>query len=171
MNSKLSSILCIYTIILIKSVCLSQLTNCRSQFLLDRLGRCLKLFVSTESTSCHEFASQFGLEFVYMRKTLKTSEKPGHQCQCLFQWPATSHCHQRSGPSRLGATDPLNSDNLNDGGVCVGVCTHSRWCVRMHLQARARLGLVRNNFADCGPGLGLTFPDLGRAYSESLVLT
>ena len=27
------------------------LSNCRSQFMLDRLGRCLKLFVSTESTS------------------------------------------------------------------------------------------------------------------------
>ncbi len=30
-------------------------------------------------------------------------------------------------------------------------------------------GLVNNNFAGCGPGLGLTFPGLGRAraYSES----
>ena len=46
-----------------KSVCLSMLANCRSQFLLDRLGRCLKLFVSTDSTSCHECASQFGLAF------------------------------------------------------------------------------------------------------------
>ena len=53
-------------------VCLSQLVNCRSQFLLDRLGRCLKLFVSTESTSCHEFASQFGLDILYMQKTPKT---------------------------------------------------------------------------------------------------
>ena len=85
----------IYTIILL-------LANGRSQFLLDRLGRCLKLFVSTESTSCHEFASQFGLEFFYKRKTLKTSGKPGHQCQCLCQWPATSYSRQRSGPSRLG---------------------------------------------------------------------
>ena len=50
------------------SVCLSQLANCRLQFLLDRLGRCLKLFVSTDSTSCHEFASQFSLAiFLYMK--------------------------------------------------------------------------------------------------------
>ena len=28
-------------------------------------------------------------------------------------------------------------------------------------------GLVSNSFAGCGPGLGLTFPGLGRAYSES----
>ena len=44
-----------YTIILLKSFAVSKL-----QFLLDRLGRCLKLFVSTDSTSSHEFASQFG---------------------------------------------------------------------------------------------------------------
>ena len=31
----------IYTIILLKSVCLSVFANCRSQFLLDRLGRCI----------------------------------------------------------------------------------------------------------------------------------
>ena len=61
----------IYTIILLillKYVCLSVLANGRSQFLLDHLGRCLKLFVSTESTSCHEFVSQFGLEFFLSEK-------------------------------------------------------------------------------------------------------
>ena len=31
------------------NVCLSMLANCRSQFLLDRLGRCLNLLVSTDS--------------------------------------------------------------------------------------------------------------------------
>ena len=38
-----------------------------------------------------------------------------------------------------------------------------------NLQARAGPGLVSNNFAGCGPGLGLTYPGLGRAraYSES----
>ena len=67
----------IYTIILLKSVCLSMLANCRSQFLLDRLGRCLKLFVSTDSTSSHEFVSQFGLAFFYTRKnTQKLSQRP-----------------------------------------------------------------------------------------------
>ena len=46
------------------------LANCRSQFLLDRLGRCLKLFVSTGSTSCHELVSQFGLDFfIYAKNT------------------------------------------------------------------------------------------------------
>ena len=33
--------LVIYTIILLKSVCQSAFANCRSRFLLDRLGRCL----------------------------------------------------------------------------------------------------------------------------------
>ncbi len=62
----------VYTIILLKSVCLSQLANCRSEFLLDRLGRYRKLFVSTESTSCLEFISLFGIAFFCMRKTPKT---------------------------------------------------------------------------------------------------
>ena len=47
------------------------LAKCRSQFLLVRLGRCLKLFVSTDSTSSYQFASPFGLAFFYMRKTPK----------------------------------------------------------------------------------------------------
>ena len=45
--------------------------DCRSQFLLDRLGRCLKLIVSYRGTSSHEFASQFGLEFFIREKTPK----------------------------------------------------------------------------------------------------
>ena len=56
------------------SVCRLQLANCRSTFLPDRLGRSLKLFVSTESTSCHDFASQFGLEmFIIGEKTKQKS--------------------------------------------------------------------------------------------------
>ena len=47
---------------------LSTFENSRSQFLLDRLGRCLKLIVSSRGTSCHEFASRFGLELFYTRK-------------------------------------------------------------------------------------------------------
>ena len=67
-----------------------------------------------------------------MRKTLKTLEtgsrsQPGRQCQCLFQWPATSYCHQRSGPSRLAGTDPSNSDTVT------AVCVLGEW-------ARARAG-------------------------------
>ena len=62
-------------------VCLSVLATCRSQFLLDRLGRCLKLIVCSQGTSCHEFASQFGLEFFYTQK----KPKPDSPACCLFQ--------------------------------------------------------------------------------------
>ena len=63
----------ICTIISLKSVSPTTFADCRSQFLLDRLGRCLKLIVSYRGTSSHEFASQFGLEFVYTRKNYKNT--------------------------------------------------------------------------------------------------
>ena len=66
----------IYSIILLKSahVCLSLFANYGSQFLLDRLGRYLKLFVSTAIPSSHAFTSQFSLaNFVYVNKNQKTS--------------------------------------------------------------------------------------------------
>ncbi len=44
-------------------------TTYRSQFLFDRLGWCIKLFISTDSTSSHEFASQFGLTMCFIRET------------------------------------------------------------------------------------------------------
>ena len=69
-DEKITHAAVIYTTILFKSVVLSQLSNCRSQFLLDRLGKCLKLFVSTESTSSDEFASQLGLEFFVFAKNI-----------------------------------------------------------------------------------------------------
>ena len=54
------------------------LASCRSQFLLDRLGKCLKLFVSTVGTSCHKFASQYGLEmFLYAKLGPKTTPNTG----------------------------------------------------------------------------------------------
>ncbi len=86
----------IYTIISLKSVCLSQLTNCRSQLLLDRLGRCLKLFVSTESTSCHEFTSQFGLEFFICEKHSKPQENRAASDQPLSpaERAVTVGCHR-----------------------------------------------------------------------------
>ena len=43
--------------------------SARRPILLDRLGRCLKLIVSSRGTSCHEFASQFDLEFFIREKT------------------------------------------------------------------------------------------------------
>ena len=67
---------CAISLICLKSVCRSTFADCRSQFLLDRLGRCLKLIVSYRGTSSHEFASQFGLEFFYTRKNSQTTVGP-----------------------------------------------------------------------------------------------
>ena len=53
------------------SVCLATFAQCSSQVWLNRLGRCLKLIASTRGTYCHEFASQFGLDFLYTRKNSK----------------------------------------------------------------------------------------------------
>ena len=58
------------------AISLSTFANCRSQFLLNRLRRCLKLIVFSRGTSCHEFASQFGLEFFYTRKNRKPVARP-----------------------------------------------------------------------------------------------
>ena len=69
--------LVIYTIIRLKSVSQATFADCRSQFLLDRLGRCLKLIVSYRGTSSHEFASQFGLAFfLYVKNIHKLSRMP-----------------------------------------------------------------------------------------------
>ena len=73
-----------------------------------------------------------------MRKTLKTSGKPGRRCQGLFQWPATSYYHQRSGPSRLADTDPSNSDTATAVCVSGGARVRVRASVRRFVRARAR---------------------------------
>ncbi len=55
---------------------MSLFANCRWKFLLDRLGSCLTLFVSTgHSTSSHEFASQFCLALLIREKHSKTTTK------------------------------------------------------------------------------------------------
>ena len=61
------------------------LANCRSQLLLDCFGRCIKLFVSTESTSSHEFSSQFGLAFLYAKNIQKLSRRPA-LAQVSVEW-------------------------------------------------------------------------------------
>ena len=86
---------------------LSLLANCRSQYLLDCLGRCLKLFVSTDSTSSHEFASQFGLAiFLYTKNTQKLSRRPS---------PAQVFV-QCAGHGRSIASDNMSGNNSNHSG-------------------------------------------------------
>ena len=73
--------------------------------MLDRHGRCIKLFVSTESTSCQAFASQFDLDIFYTGKTPKTMAKTDCRASlCLMKQSAvekgryyvTNHGHGRS---------------------------------------------------------------------------
>ena len=66
------------------------LANSRSQLLLDRLGRCLKPFVSTESISCHEFASQFGVAILlYVKNTQNYREyRIAYATVCLNEAPS-----------------------------------------------------------------------------------
>ena len=66
--------------ILLKSVCLSVDVSrlqvaIDARFMPDRLGRYIKLFVSTGSTSSHEFASKFGLGFFIPEKYPNTVAK------------------------------------------------------------------------------------------------
>ena len=75
----------IYTIILLKSVSRSYQTAGRNSCARDRLGRCIKLFVSTESTSCYEFASQFGLIFFIREKHPQLSRIPSRPRDYLFE--------------------------------------------------------------------------------------
>ena len=74
--------------------------DCRSQFLLDRLGRCLQLFVSSDSTSSHEFASQFGLAFfLYAKNILSRMPSLAH---VAVEW--TSHTGNNAVTVELPAT-------------------------------------------------------------------
>ena len=109
--------------------CLSMIANGRSQFLLDCLGRGLKLFVSTESTYCHEFASHFGLNiFLYVKNTLNYRE------------------YRVARP-----TVYLNEATRRKGGVnsiTVGrhrTATTWRWRVRMWVCVRDVLAIYDNN--------------------------
>ena len=84
---------------------LSVLSNCRSQFSPDLLGRCLKLSVSAESISCHEFAFQFGLAIFLCEKLPKSrGNRVGSAC-IYFNDPASCYECQRSGRSRLVADE------------------------------------------------------------------
>ena len=95
------------------------LANCRLQFLLDRLGRCLKLFVSTDSTSCHQFVPQFGLECYIREKHPTLSQILRRTRYCLFERSRALpviQCRRKGGVNFVCAS------------VCVCVCV--RMCVR-----------------------------------------
>ena len=86
----------IYTIILHKSVCRSSQTADRNSCSIVS-GRCIKLFVSTEGPSSHEFASQFGVAilFLYAKNTQKLCRESRIPRKC--QWNEIA-----SDPSKRG---------------------------------------------------------------------
>ena len=92
----------IYTIICLKSVCRSTFADGRSQFLLDRLGRCLKLIVSYRGTSSHEFASQFGLAFFLYAKNIHKLSRMPSLAHMAVEW--TSHTDNNAVTVELLAT-------------------------------------------------------------------
>ena len=94
------------------------LANCRWQFLLDRLRRCLKLFVSTESTSCHEFVSQFGLAiFLYAKNFQKLLRRPS-LAQVSVEWTSERPMEKgrNDGHGRSIASDSVSGDNSDHSG-------------------------------------------------------
>ena len=88
-------------------------------------------------------------------------------------WKVTVTTRVLHGPGLGPRAGPARSPWAGPGQDSMIFCGPGR--VRAwNLQARAGPGLVSNNFAGCGPGLGLTFPGLGRAgptMKVTLVLT
>ena len=93
------------------------------------------MVVSTDSTCCHEFTSQFGLDiFLYAKNTQSYREYRVAHATVYLNGPATGH----STPTKrdvnfvmVERTDPSNYDNQNGDGiglVCVRVCVCA--CVR-----------------------------------------
>ena len=79
-------------IVTIKSVCrCSQLAAQVAILARDRLGRSLKIVVSTDGPSFHEFASQFVLVIFYKRKIImqKLSRNRDHRANVQLNEPAT----------------------------------------------------------------------------------
>ena len=100
----------VYTIILPKSVGVSKLQ-------VAILGRCLKLFVPTESISCHEFASQFGLAvFLYAKNTQNYCEYRVAHTNVYLNEAATAYCLPVT-VGRSPATTYMNGDNNDHSGA------------------------------------------------------
>ena len=108
--------------------------NYRSQLLHDRLGICLKLIVSSESISCHEFASQFGLEFVLYAKKTKPIVNTEYPHVVYVNGSPTGHCLagvESGAPNHDGLIGRTDTANMGGGGgVRVRECERVCACVR-----------------------------------------
>ena len=109
--------------------------------MLDLLGRCLKLSVSTESISCHDFAFQFVLAIVLYAKNINNLGEIGWVAR-VFSSMVLLPAMNTSGAVGHGWSQ-MNCTNLyagGDGGVCVCVCERARAyvCVLAHACASVR---------------------------------
>ena len=100
---------------------MSLFANFSSEFLHDRLGRWLKLFVSTDGPSSHEFASQFGLAIFYTRKTPKhyREDRISRPVECLLNEQASAPSKTRVMPVTVSlsvASDNMSDDNSDHSG-------------------------------------------------------
>ena len=73
-----------------------------------RIGICIKLFVSTDSTSSHEFPSQFGLAFIIREKHPQTITNTDPRARFCWNEPA-SDPSKRGGNAGYGR--PIASDH------------------------------------------------------------
>ena len=122
----------IYTIILLKSVCLSQVAILARPPDVSNCSYRQKALPLTSSRLCLAY------KFFNTRKTPKTitnTESPARLFIWMKQRPAIDRQqNRRNGAltlSWLGATDPSNNDNLNgdgDGGVCACISAHACVC-------------------------------------------
>ena len=128
----------IYTIIF----SLSMLANPRSQFLLDRLWRCIKLFVSSESSSCHEFASQFVIG-ICMRENTSTHTRTHMRTHSRTRThPPTIIAVQVVAARWVGA--PIH-DEVNAPFSPVPLAMNGRSVLHSNKQSRMRSG-IRGSF-------------------------
>ena len=112
---------------IIFSLNMSLLSNCRTQFLLDRrLGRCLKLFVSTESTSCQEFVSQFGLALFIREKHPKPQGNRVDSTSVFFNEQATGGTSEKGRNAvTVGRHQYIEQRSPERRRWCVCACVHA----------------------------------------------
>ena len=90
------------------------------------------MFLSSDSTSCHEFASQFGLAIFLYAKNIQNLGEIGCPARVCLNDPATGYECQRSGHHGWVQTNIANLYH-GDGGVCV--LAHACACVRTRAYA------------------------------------
>ena len=95
--------------------------------MLDLLGRCIKLSVSAESISCHEFAFQFGLAIFLYAENIKNLGEIGWVAHVFISMTLLPAMNASRAVDH--GWSQMNSANLyggGDGGVCARACVGMR---------------------------------------------